>query len=133
LKQKQNFEERYGDIDLLFQDGYNEIQISTFTEAIEYISSCLEGDDPPRLAGSVADFEGRLGSDPDYSIYFLEAIFEQLRAADHERRLFERFDDIQFPRDKNEFVIDFPGKRGLVLSFIKQEMVWILRDIYLVR
>jgi hypothetical protein len=133
MRQRQYFEERYGDLDLLFKNGYNGIQFSTFIEAIEHISSNLEGDEPASLAGSISDFMERLEFDPEYSVYFLEAIFDQLKAVHFERNLISRFSDIQFPEDKNELIVGFPDKRGINFAFQKQDEGWAIRDIYLVR
>jgi hypothetical protein len=128
-------ETRYGELRLLSPEGPTVKRFKLLSDAVDFISKCLEEDDPLRLGSEIEGMIDQIEQDPDYLVYFIDGIYRQLKDMHEERDLREMYKEREFPLDQDEFTLGGydPVLFRLHIEFAKYSNGWSIRRVYLTR
>jgi hypothetical protein len=128
-------ESRYGELRLLSLEGPTIKRFNSLSDAVDFISDCLEEDNPLRLGSEIEGMIDQIEQDPDYLVYFIDGIYRQLKDKHEERDLREIYKEREFPLDQDEFTLGGydPVLFRLHIEFAKYSNGWSIRRVYLTR
>jgi hypothetical protein len=107
----------------------------TLSDAVDFISRCLEEDASAELASAPARFAANVARDPDYLDYFSRFIFEPLQETHRRTDLRALYAGREFPSQETHFKLGgHMAELGCIhVDFVRQGAVWTLEEIWLCR